>query len=94
MAESNDISIGQDLAEHLRRHLYQAPVSKGFLAFTIVSGFSVFMWDGSPSGAVSDGLLSVSVPFFVSLDRSNSELNFCKSVDGPIPHLGGGGGHA
>ena len=47
------ISIGQDLAEPLRRQLYQAPVSKYFLASGIVSGFGVCMWAGSPGGAVS-----------------------------------------
>ena len=47
------ISIGHDLAEPLRRLLYQAPVSKHFLASAIVSGFGVCMWDGSPGGAVS-----------------------------------------
>ena len=47
------ICIGQDLAEPLRRQLYQAPVSKHFLASAIVSGFGVCMWDGSPGGAVS-----------------------------------------
>jgi hypothetical protein len=33
------IWIGQALAESLRRQLYQAPVSKHFLASAIVSGF-------------------------------------------------------
>jgi hypothetical protein len=43
----------QALAQPLRRQLYQAPVSKHFLAFTIVSAFSVCIQDGSPGGAVS-----------------------------------------
>jgi hypothetical protein len=55
------ICIGQDLAEPLRRQLYQASVSKHFLASAIVSGFGVFMWDESPGGAVSGW------PFFFSL---------------------------
>jgi hypothetical protein len=33
------ICICQDLAKHLREQLYQAPVSKHFLASAIVSGF-------------------------------------------------------
>jgi hypothetical protein len=37
-------------AEPLRRQLYQAPVSKHFLASTIVSGFGVCIWDGFPGG--------------------------------------------
>jgi len=44
------ICIGQDLAEPFRKQLYQAPVSKHFLASTIVSGFGVCMWDGSHAG--------------------------------------------
>jgi hypothetical protein len=44
--------IGQDLAEPFRTQLYQAPVSK-HLAFLIVSGFGVCMWDGSPGGTIS-----------------------------------------
>jgi hypothetical protein len=39
-------------AEPLRRQLYQAPDSKLLLASTIVFGFDVCIWDGSPSGAV------------------------------------------
>ena len=37
------ICIGQELAEPLRRKLYQAPVSKHFLASAIVSGFGDYM---------------------------------------------------
>jgi hypothetical protein len=47
------ICIGQVLAELLRGQLYQAPVSKHFLASAIVSGFGVSTWDGSLGGAVS-----------------------------------------
>jgi hypothetical protein len=53
LASSICICIGQNLLEPFRRQLYQAPVSKHFLASTIVSGFGVCMWDGSPGGAVS-----------------------------------------
>jgi hypothetical protein len=45
--------ICQALAEALRRHLYQAPVSRFFLASALVTGFGGFLWDRSPSGAVS-----------------------------------------
>jgi hypothetical protein len=45
--------ICQTLAEPLRRQLYQAPVSKHFLASTTVSGFGNCMWDGSPGEGVS-----------------------------------------
>ena len=40
--------IFQALAEPLRRQLYQAPVSKHFLASAILSGFGVCRWNGSP----------------------------------------------
>jgi hypothetical protein len=46
------LCICQILAEPLRRQLYQAPVSKHFLASTMVSGFGNCMWDGSPGGTV------------------------------------------
>jgi hypothetical protein len=60
------ICIGQDLAEPLRRQLYQAPVSKHFLASAIVFEFGVCRWDGSPAGAVSGW------PFLQSLLHSLS----------------------
>ena len=44
LSASIHISIGQALAEPLRTLTYQAPVSKHFLAFTIVSGFDVWRW--------------------------------------------------
>jgi hypothetical protein len=47
------LCICQDLAEPLRRQLYQAPVSMHFLAFAIVSGFGDCIWDGTPGRAVS-----------------------------------------
>jgi hypothetical protein len=65
-AASIHICISQDMAEPLRRQLYQAPVGKHFLASAIVSGFGVCMWDGSPGGAVSGW------PFLQSLFHSLS----------------------
>jgi hypothetical protein len=53
LALSLYICIGQDLAEPLRRQLYQAPVSKNLLVSAIVSGFGVCIWDASPDGEVS-----------------------------------------
>jgi hypothetical protein len=47
------ICIGPALEEPLRGQLYQAPVSKHFLASAIVSKFGVSRWDGSLGGAVS-----------------------------------------
>jgi hypothetical protein len=44
--------ICQALAESLRR-LYQAPVSKHFLASKIKSAFSNCIWNGSPDGTVT-----------------------------------------
>jgi hypothetical protein len=61
--------IGQALAKPLRGQLYQAPVSKRFLASVIVSGFGV---DGSLDGAVSGWpflqalLLSLSLHFLLT----------------------------
>jgi hypothetical protein len=45
--------ICQALAEPLRRQLYQPPVGKLLLAFTIVPGFGGCLWDESPGCAVS-----------------------------------------
>ena len=61
MAASLRICIGQDIAEPLSRQRYQAPVSKYFLVYAIVSGFGVCKWDGSLGGAVSR------LPFLQSL---------------------------
>jgi hypothetical protein len=47
------ISIGNNLVEPLSRKMYQVPVSKHLLRSTIVSGFDVCIWNGSPRGAVS-----------------------------------------
>jgi hypothetical protein len=41
------------LAKSLKRQVYQAPVSKLLLASTILPGFGVCLWAGSPGGAVS-----------------------------------------
>jgi hypothetical protein len=49
-----------------RRQLYQAPVSKHFLASAVLSGFDVCRWDGSLGGVVSGW------PFFWSLLHSLS----------------------
>jgi hypothetical protein len=80
------ICIGLVLAEPLRGQLYQAPVSKYFLVSTIVSGFGVCMWSGSPRGGAVSGW-----PFFslystlcpCPLDRRNSGLKFWRWVGGP-----------
>jgi hypothetical protein len=53
LAVSIHICIGQALAQPLRGQLYQAPVSKHFLASATVSGFGVCRWDGSLGGADS-----------------------------------------
>ena len=47
------LCVCQALQEPHRRQLYQAPVSKHFLAYTVVFGFGNSIWDGSPDGAVS-----------------------------------------
>ena len=55
------LCICQALAKPLKRELYLAPVSKHFLASTIVPGFVNCIWDGSTGGAV------YGYPFFYSL---------------------------
>jgi len=52
LAVSIHICIFQTMEEPLRRQLYQAPVSKLFLASAIVTGFVMVLCDGSPGGAV------------------------------------------
>ena len=93
MFEKIHICTGQDLAEPLRRQLYQVPVSKHLLAAAIVSGFGVCIWDGSPGRAVSGWpfLWSLLYSFFLVflLDRSNSGLKFWRRVGCPIPQPGG-----
>jgi hypothetical protein len=51
--ENIHFCICQILAQPLKRELYQVPVSKHVLAFTIVSGFGDCIWDGTPGGTVS-----------------------------------------
>jgi hypothetical protein len=75
------ICIGLALAKPLRGQLYWAPVSKHFLALTIVSGFGVSRWDGSLGGTVFAPLF---VPAF-PCDRRNSGLIVLRWVGGPIP---------
>jgi hypothetical protein len=59
------------LAEPLRRQLYQAPVSKPLLAFTILSGFGGCLWDGFPRwGSLWMVMLSDSALNFVSVTPS------------------------
>ena len=56
LTSSIHLCICQALAEPLRREIYQAPLSKHFLASTLVSGFDVCIWDGFPGGSVSGWL--------------------------------------
>jgi hypothetical protein len=75
------ICIGQDLAEPLRRQLYQAPVSKHFLASAIVFGFGVSRWDVPRWGTLWMDFPLVSAPLFVPafpFDRRNSRLIFLR----------------
>jgi len=53
LAVSILICISRTLAETLRRHPYQAPISKHFLASAIVTGFSGCIWDGFPGVEIS-----------------------------------------
>jgi hypothetical protein len=50
------ICVGQALAKPFRGQLYQALVSKHFLASAIMSRFGVCRWDRSLGGAVSEWL--------------------------------------
>ena len=54
LTASITLCICQALAEPFRRQLYQAPVSKHFLASTILCGFGDCIWDRSPGGEVSE----------------------------------------
>jgi hypothetical protein len=95
LAVSIHICTGQDLAEPLRRQLYQTPVSKRFLASAIVSGFGVCMWDGSPGWTVSGWPLfqtlfhSLSLHFFFR--QRQFYVKILEMVGGPIPQSGVGG---
>jgi hypothetical protein len=71
LVASIHLCIFQALAEPPRRQVYQAPVRKNFLAFTIVSGFGVSVWDGHTGEAVSwwlflQSLLHILSPYFLS----------------------------
>jgi len=66
LAATTLICISKAVAEPLRRHPYQAPVSKHFLASATVTEFGGCIWDGSPGGAVSGW------PFLQSLLHSLS----------------------
>jgi len=59
LATSIRICICQAVAKPLRRQLYQAPVSKHFLASAVVSGFGGCIQDGSPVGQSLDGFPGV-----------------------------------
>jgi hypothetical protein len=52
------ICIGHTLAEPLRGQLYQALVSKCFLASAIVSGFGACRWDGFLKPRISKTILN------------------------------------
>ena len=70
LAAGIPICIGQTLAGPLRGLLYQALVSKLFLASAMVSGFGVCKWDGYLGGGVSGW------PFLQSLLHSLSLISF------------------
>jgi hypothetical protein len=58
------------MAEPLRRQVYQVPVSKYFLAFAIVSGIGVCIWDRFTGHAISGWsflqiLLLILSPYFL-----------------------------
>jgi hypothetical protein len=74
-AVSIHFGICQVLAEPLRRQLYQVPVSKNFLAFTIVSEFGVCIRNEPPRwGSLWITFPSVSAPHFVSVFPTVSTL--------------------
>jgi hypothetical protein len=66
--------VCQALAEPLRRHLYQAPVSKLLLASPIVSGFGGCLWDGSPSITTLEISLAVPQKIGYSTTRESSNI--------------------
>jgi hypothetical protein len=86
LAVSICLCIHQALAEPLRRQLYQAPVSKYFLAPTIVSGFGDCIW--MPRlGSLWMAFPSVFALHFVSLFSSMSILfHFLRRTDAPTMH--------
>jgi hypothetical protein len=90
-AASKHICIHKALAEPLRIHPYQAPVSKYTLASAIVYGFGGCIWDTSLGGAVSGCPFHLSLLHSLScipLNRSNSGLKVLRTVGGPIPQPG------
>jgi hypothetical protein len=66
LASSIHLCICQALADPLRRQLYQAPVSKHFLATTIVSGFGT-VYGMNPQVGQSLNVLSFSLCFILCL---------------------------
>ena len=75
-AQSNDwlpasASLFVSLYQSLSGDSYiRLPLAQHFLASTIVSGFGVYIWDGSPGGAVSgwpfhQSLISTLSPYFL-----------------------------
>ena len=62
MAASICICIGQTLGKPLRSQLYQTPVSKHFLASTLVSGFGVCIWVVQSLDGLSLSLCSTLCP--------------------------------
>jgi hypothetical protein len=73
LAVSICLCFCQALAGPLRRQSYQVSISKYFLASTIVSGFGVCIWDGSPGGVVSKWPFSFSLCSTFSLHISSLE---------------------
>jgi hypothetical protein len=67
LAETICLCICQALAEHLRRQLYQAPVSKHLLASTIESRYGNCIGDGSLVGTTSGWYFLLSLFHTLSL---------------------------
>jgi hypothetical protein len=81
------ICVCQALTEPLRRHPYQAPISKHFLVLAVESCLSGCIWE-CRWGRFWMAFPSVSALNFVSvfhLDRNNFELKIWRWVGGPIP---------
>ena len=67
LTASIHICVGKDLAKSLRKHLYQAPLSKHLLASAIVPGLGGCIWDISPCGAGSEWLFLQTMLYSLSL---------------------------
>ena len=67
LTASIHICISKNLAKPLRKHLYQAPLSKHLLASAIVPGLGGCIWDISPCGAVSGWLFLQTLLYSLSL---------------------------